>query len=186
MDKGLFRQIIHIIIGTFCIIAYALGVFKWWVFFGFIIFFLLALFMLHISRKTTILHKIITEYEREDVFLPGWGPLNLMKGFLLASLLFPKNIALPALIILVYGDAFATIIGVKGKYSLPWNAKKTWEGTLAGSIISSALLLFLLAPIVAVLAAIIGMFVETIKRPIWLDDNMIIPLVTGMFLLLVL
>ncbi len=86
-----------------------------------------------------------------------------------------------AAIVLIIGDAFSAIIGKAfGKTELPYNPFKSVEGTIAGFIAASIAASFVLPIPLAIFAALIGMFVESI--PWDLNDNLTIPLGVGFFL----
>ncbi|MFP4524228.1 MAG: hypothetical protein ACLFO2_02875 [Candidatus Woesearchaeota archaeon] len=144
-----------------------------------------------LSQITTLfgLHRLVAwaqkHYGRRDAYLPLWGLLALLKGFLVATALFPKDVAVPALAVLVYGDAFATLVGRDlSSAKLPWHRKKTWAGLLGGTAASFLVLTLLLTPLSAFLASLAGMLVESFPRPQpLLDDNLAIPLAAGLVLL---
>ncbi|MBI5884478.1 hypothetical protein HZB89_00080, partial [archaeon] len=82
------------------------------------------------------IYALLKHAERsEEKKVPGKGPLTFIVGVLLALSLFPSKIALGALIVLVFGDSFSTLVGKKfGKTKLP--AGRSLEGTLAGVLAS--------------------------------------------------
>jgi len=131
---------------------------------------------------------LVEWFERDyEKHLPGKGAIMFFAGSLammLAAILLnrPEIISL-ALIPLVFGDGFATIIGVRyGKHQIVKG--KSWEGTTAGFIASVAVLSLLLAPqwgiILAVAAA--AMIVEILP----IDDNLTIPIISGLVLYIIL
>lgn len=96
--------------------------------------------------------------------------------------------------ILAFGDGMASVVGMTlGRRKLPWNPAKSWAGTLAywlfGGAAAAALLpwtapgrygwAFALACGAA--AALLAAVLESL--PQGLDDNLGVPLVTGLFLL---
>jgi len=124
------------------------------------------------------------DYEKE---LPGKGAIMFFAGSLImmfAAILLNRPDIIPfALVPLVFGDGFATIIGVKyGKHQIVKG--KSLEGTTAGFIASVAVLSLLLAPqwtiILAVSAA--AMIVEALP----IDDNLTIPIISGLVLYIIL
>lgn len=66
------------------------------------------------------------------------GPhIHLSIGVLFAVLFFSPPIAMAVIAMAALGDASATIVGViKGKHKINAKSKKTWEGSIAGVIIS--------------------------------------------------
>ena len=177
--RELLRQSIHAIIGTALIIGYASGLLQWWTFFTLIV---AGLLLVLISQTSGLLgiDRLIARIERKDAFLPGWGALTLLGGFLLVSLLFNRVAGLIGLIVLVYGDAAATIAGkIATPTPLAWNRKKSYQGLIAGLIVSSLIISILVGWRIGLLCSATGMLVESAKKPRWLDDNLLIPLITG-------
>jgi len=182
------RQVLHLVVGSFLLFLAATGVAHWWWFFGMLV---AAYGLILLSQITTFLglHRLVSwaqqKYDREDAYLPLWGLLALLKGFLITTALFPQDISVPALAVLVYGDAFATLVGRDlSSAKLPWHHRKTWAGLLAGTAASFLVLALLLAPLAAFLASLAGMLVESLPRPQpLLDDNLAIPIVAGLVLL---
>src|SRR3989344_4020064 len=86
-----------------------------------------------------------------------------------------------AAIVLIIGDAFSAIIGKAfGKTELPYNPFKSVEGSIAGLIAASIAAAFVLPIPLAIFAAFIGMFIESI--PWDLNDNLTMPIGVGFFL----
>lgn len=86
-----------------------------------------------------------------------------------------------AAVVLVVGDALSAVVGKGfGKNELPYNPYKSIEGTITGFIGASIAAAFVLPIPLAIFAALIGAFVESI--PWDLNDNLTIPLAVGFFL----
>jgi uncharacterized protein (TIGR00297 family) len=117
---------------------------------------------------------------------------------LLIALFFQRlEVAAATWGILAFGDGMASIVGMTvGRARLPWNAAKSWAGTLAywlfGTAGAAALLLWTapgeyavgFALAAAAAAALVAAALESM--PQGLDDNIGVPLVAGVFLLAVL
>ena len=95
--------------------------------------------------------------------------------------------------ILAFGDGMASIVGMTlGRHKLSWNPRKSWAGTLAFVLfggLAAAILLVWTAPgqygagfaiTIAFAAAIFAALLES--QPLGLDDNLGVPLVTGVLL----
>jgi dolichol kinase len=55
-----------------------------------------------------------------------------LSGMFFTIFLFPKTIAILAILFLTFGDGFAALVGEKwGKHRLYQGTKKTWEGSIA-------------------------------------------------------
>lgn len=96
--------------------------------------------------------------------------------------------------ILAFGDGMASAVGMAlGRTKLPWNPRKSWAGTLAHWVFGTAAATILVqwtAPDhyslqftlgCCALAALLSAILESL--PQGLDDNLGVPLVTGLFLL---
>ncbi len=180
------RQLIHIFLGIIFVLLYFYELIDWW---HFLILIILMYVILFIFKKSKF--KLITfsleMFDRKQSYIPAWGAFSFIKGFFLASLFFNGNIALAAMIILTFGDGFSTLIGYYfGKHPLQWDKKKTWEGTISGFITAFLGAIIFVTPFIAFIGVFIGMLVESLKKrhPL-LDDNLLIPLFSGISMLLV-
>lgn len=144
--------------------------------------------------------------------LPRIGGRNLWRegearsGYALGIVLYPIAVLLLIVIfarhlevaaatwgILAFGDGMASIVGMAiGRRKLPWNRDKSWAGSLAfvffGGLAAAILLLwsapghygFVFAVAIAFAAALFAALLES--QPLGLDDNLGVPLVTGVVL----
>lgn len=185
-QQELIRQSVHLLLGTLFIIGYVRGALQWWAFFVLLVAALLITLIIHTTTLVNI-DSLLRRHERTSTYIPGWGALTLLKGFLVTTLLFPKEIGVLALIVLVYGDAAATLIGSKhGATALSWNTKKSWEGLLAGLLTSFIIIALATNWALALLVATTGMLIESMNKSPWFDDNIAIPLLTGILLTIIL
>lgn len=114
---------------------------------------------------------------------------------LLLVLLFWRRLEVAAACwgILAFGDGMASVVGMTlGRRKLPWNPRKSWAGSAAYVLfgtVAAAALLFWTAPgryewpfavAVAATAALFAAWLESL--PQGLDDNLGVPLLTGLFL----
>ena len=109
------------------------------------------------------------------------GASFLLVGSLLVVLVFPKNIAVVALIFLTVGDPTACLIGTFfGR--IKTFSHKTVEGTLAFIVAGFLVSLFVLeVPVLyKLIAAVAAGLVEML--PVKIDDNFTIPLISGLLL----
>lgn len=135
-----------------------------------------------------------------------WRPGELEVGRSAGIILYPVTVLLLILIfwthlevaaavwgILAFGDGMAAVVGITlGRAKLPWNPKKSWAGTLAffvfGTLAAAVLLQWTsmnayawsFAISVAAVATFIAALLESL--PQGLDDNLGVPLVTGLLL----
>jgi len=124
---------------------------------------------------------IIRESERKRLT----GASFVLIADVVAIILFPKMIAIVGLLMLSVGDTAAALVGRGiGKHKIYQN--KTWEGTLGFIIFGTIAANFVpgIPVYAAFAAAVAGALVELSFNA--LDDNIIIPVASGLVLMLVL
>lgn len=118
--------------------------------------------------------------------LPGKGAIYFFLGSALSLLLFGKNIASAAIIILAVGDSMTYIIGKPfGKIKTPLSDKKLLEGAIAGWVLATAAAMLFVNFTAAVAASFTAMLVEFMdlgKRQV--NDNFLIPIISGIVLVM--
>lgn len=108
------------------------------------------------------------------------GASWLLLGSLITTIIFPIQIAVPALIFLTIGDSFAAIIGKL--YPIGKIGLKSISGTIAGFITSSffALKINKTIPLeIIIFGSLIAMIVELIPNK-KLNDNITIPIISAL------
>lgn len=114
------------------------------------------------------------------------GPLTLLLGVLLALIFFPHPASSLAIYALAFGDGLASLVGkVWGKTKFPFLNDKTLEGSFAcfsAVYLSSYFVLHSMGQ--ALMTALFATLLEAI--PLKDYDNIIIPLGTGIFALVML
>ncbi|MCF7808333.1 MAG: phosphatidate cytidylyltransferase [Candidatus Marinimicrobia bacterium] len=110
------------------------------------------------------------------------GATFVFTGAVISIFLFPKTMAVAALLILSISDTLAALIGIPfGRHHF---FRKSVEGSLA-FLISSLLILFYFYPQAVFQNLIISLIVTLAEaNPINLDDNFLIPILTGSLLFL--
>jgi HAD superfamily phosphoserine phosphatase-like hydrolase len=112
------------------------------------------------------------------------APIFFALGIMLSLVLFPEPANYASVVILTFGDGFATIFGKRfGKTVIPFNKGKRLEGSLFGFAFAFLGALIFLNPVKALVGAALGMIIEVLPLPI--NDNLTIPLVTGLVLTLI-
>ena len=110
------------------------------------------------------------------------APIAFTLGIIVSLLFFPPPIAYTSIAVLTLGDGFAGIFGrIIGKNSIFFNRKKTLEGTICGFACAFIGSLLFVNPLKALVAVSVGMLAESLPLPI--DDNLTIPLSTGITLI---
>ncbi len=184
-DLEIRRKIVHILGISFAIaFAFLKDIFL----IGLVI--LNVIFMLVIISlfyKYFKMFKFLEKFERKDDLrmFPAKGAIMYFVGILIV-LVFTRdlNILLISILILSLSDGFATIVGRRyGKHRLPYNKKKSFEGTLTFFIISYIILsLFTKDLYFSLLASFMLAILESLNLKV--DDNLLIPVATASLLLL--
>lgn len=151
-----------------------------------------------LSLAAVIIGEIIYQYDRRR-YIPFFsrllrtcrrdsnerGFIYYFLGLALTYSFFGFNIpvANAAIIILTLGDAASTIIGrFYGKHNLPYSSNKTFEGSIAFILLGFIGALTQVNLLMAFIGAFIGALVEAYTP---LEDNLIIPLITGISMYIV-
>lgn len=112
------------------------------------------------------------------------SPIFFALGIMLALVFFPIPIDYAAIAIFTLGDGFATLFGKKlGRHVFFYNKGKRVEGTLFGLFFAFVGAWLFVSPLKALLGAAVGMLVETLPTPI--SDNLTVPLVSGLALMVI-
>jgi len=106
------------------------------------------------------------------------GASYLLIGSFITVMLFPKGIAVLALLFATFGDTFAALIGKRfGRIKI---GEKTLEGFIAGFVV--CMLIAQIVPdvpnVIKYSGAFAAMFIELM--PVRIDDNLRIPLFSGL------
>ncbi len=113
------------------------------------------------------------------------APVYFALGILLTLLIFPAPASYAAIALFCLGDSTASLIGgTLSRKPLLFNKSKTLEGSLSGFFFAFLAASVFISPWMALLGAAIGMLVEYLPLPI--NDNVLIPLVSGLALTLLL
>jgi dolichol kinase len=182
MEKETERQLFHIGIGCI-VIAMLLVLGKGFalaaVFFTIIIGMVLMNLRL-LGHNIPLVKWFEEKFERPDAPIPGWGSACYAAGALIA-IVYLKDISEIASVIFILGigDGISTIAGKMGKARIPYNPKKTAEGSLA-LLVGSLPAYFFIGPLIIPLA-LIGAIAESLP----LEDNLTIPVACTAFLLVV-
>jgi len=110
------------------------------------------------------------------------SPIFYALGIIMPLIIFPEPIGYVSLTVLTLGDGFATIVGERyGRRHVPFNKVKTLEGSLCGLLPAFMGSLLFITPLRALVASLSGMIAEILPLP--LNDNLTIPLVSGLALI---
>ncbi|MDR0371984.1 MAG: HAD-IB family phosphatase [Nitrososphaerota archaeon] len=132
-----------------------------------------------LEGRTVPLISAITRRAASQSELYGFAaaPLYFAFGIVITLLLFPSPVSGAAVAMFCLGDSAASLFGGLISTSLPFNKGKTWEGSLAGFVFAFLGGAFFLPPHLALAGAAIAMAVEVLPLPI--NDNVLVPVITG-------
>lgn len=112
----------------------------------------------------------------------AFGPVTLVLGAILSTLFFPAVIAVTVIWIVAFADTAATIVGRSfGNHRIPYNVKKSVEGSLAALLVAFLCGYIYLPVFPALLAAFFSSIIESL--PLRSLDNLFMPVGTGILLL---
>ena len=130
---------------------------------------------------STITRNAASQAERYEF---AAAPLYFAIGILATLIIFPAPVNGAAIAIFALGDSTASLFGgVISKKPLPFNKGKTLEGSLAGFFFAFLAGTYFVSPVLALIGAAVAMTVESLPLPV--NDNILIPLCTGLALLLI-
>ena len=120
------------------------------------------------------------EREKDMKKLPGGGLIFFLLGAFLSRSLFSGFESAVGILILAVSDAAATVIGTNfGKSKLPWNKRKTFEGSISFFFTSFFIFYPFISPRFSLLGALILAFLESSD---FLDDNFLIPVIAALIM----
>lgn len=129
-----------------------------------------------------IFGRMIRAHEQAGDFT---GATYILASTVATVALFSKPVAVTALVFIIVGDTFAALIGRRfGKHKFLKN--KSIEGSLA--CLATTAIVGLLAPGITPVVGLVGALVATIAEaaPIRVDDNVSVPLLSGLAMTLLL
>lgn len=122
------------------------------------------------GHRVPVFSCLVKEFDRNDS-IPGRGALYFAISALVCVILVPVTISVPALVTLAVLDSVTTMVGVRfGRHRI--HNGKSWEGTLAGIIVTVLVLLPFLTVSGAFAIAIVAGMIELVSP---VDDNLVIP-----------
>ena len=172
MKKELIRQLIHASGVFIVILSYFLRPDTLILITIMILLFVVVLFQLDKKFYVPLFSYIFRRCKRQE---DERGFIYFFVGIILTLIIFQFNmpVANAAILILLFGDSASTLIGRRwGKNKLPYNPKKTLEGSMAFFVVGLVVALSQLP----LIPALIGVFFATLTEaysPV--DDNIPIP-----------
>lgn len=141
--------------------------------------------------RPPLLYDLLQLFERpQDLAnFPGRGFIYLLLGSYLSLLIFPITIAKGAIMVLAVGDSISHLVGrYFGRTKVPFSNNKMLEGTIVAIIFSTLGTLLFVNFSQAFLASLLTISLESIypeKLSRYLDDNILMPLLAGLIMLVV-
>jgi HAD superfamily phosphoserine phosphatase-like hydrolase len=138
------------------------------------------------ERKNLPIISYITYHaaNQSELFEFTTAPIFFALGILLTLLIFPNPAGSAAIAIFALGDSTASIFGrIYGKKALPFNRGKTLEGSTVGFFFAFLAGSFYIAPLMALIGALVAMFIEYLPLPV--NDNLVTPIITGAVLFII-
>lgn len=139
-----------------------------------------------IHRFESRMRGFVSRFDRSNIARPFMGAFWFYFAFGLALLIFPLNIASAACIILAVGDSLSTLTGrAWGRHRI---GGKSLEGSLAFLMPSFLVASLFINPLIALAGSLAGTlaelapelgFLKNLHKRGFLDDNLLIPLVSG-------
>jgi HAD superfamily phosphoserine phosphatase-like hydrolase len=139
------------------------------------------------SRRNLPIISAITRHaaSQAELYDFAMAPLYFAIGILITLVLFPAPVNSAAIAIFALGDSTASLFGgLISKKPLPFNKGKTLEGSIAGFFFAFLAGSVFVSPVLALIGAAVAMMIESLPLPV--NDNVLIPLCTGLALMLVL
>lgn len=178
------RKIFHLVLGLAIALLIYCSIFTELILFLIVI---AALAVSVISKRTKIpvMQWFLERFEREKDLrsFPNKGTFYLFLGAFLTLVLFKKDIAAAAVLILALVDSVPALAGNHGKTPHPFNSKKNIEAAFCGFVAAAVASLILIPWYQALLASLAAIIVEGMSIEIRFDalnDNITIPLVSAL------
>lgn len=184
------RKFIHIVLGILFSILIYFDLFSL-PFWGGILFLGIIFSFIFKKYQLPYISSFILAFERKEEIdhFPLRGALTFLFGSILSYIIFPKFIAISAIITLFLGDSIACLYGIYfGRIKAPWSPKKHLDSAMIGALCSAFLIALFFPLWKGFLAALTAIFFESIvdfgKLPnnlirLIFDDNVFIPLISG-------
>ncbi|MCK4285005.1 MAG: hypothetical protein KAX18_02330 [Candidatus Lokiarchaeota archaeon] len=158
--------------------------FGWFYYLLFFFFYLLCMFILanEFTRKSKYISfpfNVFTKFYLSEKEQDNYGSyLFFAIGQMFAAFISPPMILFAILGISSISDLITSQIGIRyGKIRISWNKKKTWEGTIAGTLSTFLICLFFIGILWSLIFSIVYLILDIItNKPIKISDNLLIPI----------
>lgn len=136
------------------------------------------------KTKPRFFYGILEHIERPNALenFPGKGFIFFLFGTMMVTMLFEKDIAMAAVMVLSFGDSFSRLIGPFGRIKHPFNDTRFLEGVMAGFVAAALAAMLFVKPAEAIAASFFAMVIEGLDMKMMgykIDDNVVIPVLAG-------
>lgn len=176
--KEFFRKSVHIMSLSIVFIYYYMGKEFTLNFLTLVLCFVLLIDFFRVEKelKIPIVWKLYRSKEKDKLS----GTSYFLIGSIIAISIFSKEVASAAILMTTFGDSAAALVGISyGKRWIKNLPDRAWEGVISEFFVNLVIgYLFLSNWIVALTMALVATIIETLIYK--LDDNLIIPLFSGL------
>ncbi|MDR6222773.1 diacylglycerol/polyprenol kinase family protein [Methanococcoides alaskense] len=176
--KEFFRKSIHVVSLSIVLIYYYLGKELTLNFLTLVLCFVLLIDFFRVEKgvKVPIVWKLYRSKEKDKLC----GTSYFLIGSIIAISVFSKEVASAAILMTTFGDSAAALVGISyGKRWIKGLPNRAWEGVFSEFFVNLVIGYFFLSNlIVALTMALAATIIETLIYK--LDDNLIIPLFSGL------
>ncbi|MBN1175722.1 hypothetical protein JXA48_03685 [Candidatus Woesearchaeota archaeon] len=190
-SRELKRQLLHITLGLILGLSVGFGLFGEFVILILFALSLMAAWALDEGFSIPLFEDILklTERPEEEAGLRGGGFVAFLLGSLIVTLFFPDHIAGAAILILGIADSVSPLISKNfGRFKHPFS-KKYLEGHALGAILGGLVASIFVPFWPALIAGLVSMFfegIEALYRTDFMDDNIVIPIIAAIVLVILL
>ncbi|NPE31193.1 CTP--2,3-di-O-geranylgeranyl-sn-glycero-1-phosphate cytidyltransferase [Methanococcoides sp. SA1] len=175
--KEFFRKSVHIVSLSIIFIYYYMGKEFTLNFLTLVLCFILLVDFFRVEKdlKIPIVWKLYRSKEKDKLS----GTSYFLIGSIIAISIFSKEVASAAILMTTFGDSAAALVGISyGKRWIKNLPDRAWEGVISEFFVNLLIGYFFLSNwIVALTMALVATIIETLIYK--LDDNLIIPLFSG-------
>jgi dolichol kinase len=193
-DFEIRRKVVHVLFGILLTVLLYYNVLRFWMLLSLLIISLILSYI-SIQRPIILIDWLLLKFERPEHIksFPARGAISIIFSATILSLLFEAsvitiNVLCASLMIWTFGDALSAIVGnLHGRIKHPFNSERFIEGTASG-IVAGTLGAMLFVPLLpAFIAAFISILIESVeltllRRPI--DDNILVPIISAVILMI--
>jgi dolichol kinase len=158
--------------------------FGWFYYLLFFFFYLLCMFILanEFTRKLKKIYfpfNMFTKLYLTEKEQDSYGSyLYFAIGQMFAAFICPPMIVFAILGIGSISDLITSQIGIRyGKIHISWNKRKTWEGTIAGTLATFLICLFFIGILWSIIFSTLYLIFDVVTdKPFKISDNLLIPI----------